>query len=246
MTLPMDIRLASSDARFGFVFAARGIVPEAASSWFLPRVVGIQTALEWCYTARIFPAAEALDAGLVRSVHPRRRAPRRREVRSRSRSRRTPAPVSVALTRMMMWRMLGASHPMEAHRIDSRGMNHTGRCADATEGITRLLREAAGRVVDAGVGGSPAVRAVVGRTRLRVTVPAGRRRRQPNHSGSAPGFHLIEQPERRHLRLGRSFAGQHGVDRGAQVAAGDGHVVGRARSVELTAVDRAATTSSNT
>ena len=70
MTLPMDIRLASSDARFGFVFAARGIVPEAASSWFLPRIVGIQTALEWCYTARVFPASDALEAGLVRSLHP--------------------------------------------------------------------------------------------------------------------------------------------------------------------------------
>jgi enoyl-CoA hydratase/carnithine racemase len=140
MTLPMDIRLASADARFGFVFAARGIVPEAASSWFLPRLVGIQTALEWCYTARIFPAAEALDAGLVRSLHPADQlldAARSLALEIATSS----APVSVALTRMMMWRMLGASHPMEAHRVDSRGMNHAGRSADAAEGITAFFEK---------------------------------------------------------------------------------------------------------
>jgi enoyl-CoA hydratase/carnithine racemase len=140
MTLAMDIRLASADARFGFVFAARGIVPEAASSWFLPRIVGIQTALEWCYTARIFPAAEALEGGLVRSVHPAD------ELLDAARSlaleiATNAAPVSVAMTRMMMWRMLGASHPMEAHRVDSRGMNHVGRSADATEGITAFFEK---------------------------------------------------------------------------------------------------------
>jgi enoyl-CoA hydratase/carnithine racemase len=140
VTLPMDIRLASSDARFGFVFAARGIVPEAASSWFLPRIVGIQTALEWCYTARVFPAAEALEAGLVRSLHPAD------ELLDAAKSLASEiatnaAPVSVAMTRMMMWRMLGASHPMEAHRVDSRGMNYAGRSADAAEGISAFFEK---------------------------------------------------------------------------------------------------------
>ena len=119
MTLPMDIRLASDQAKFGFVFARRGIVPEACSSWFLPRLVGISQAAEWCYTGRVFPADEALDGGLVRSVHaaddllPAARAIAR-EIADNT------APVSVALTRQMMWRMLGAVHPMEAHRVDSR------------------------------------------------------------------------------------------------------------------------------
>jgi enoyl-CoA hydratase/carnithine racemase len=140
MTLPMDIRLASTDARIGFVFAARGIIPEAASSWFLPRLVGIQTALEWCYTARVFPSAEALEAGLVRSLHPAD------ELLDAARSlaleiATTAAPLSVAMTRMMMWRMLGATHPMQAHRVDSRGMNHIGRSADAAEGITAFFEK---------------------------------------------------------------------------------------------------------
>jgi enoyl-CoA hydratase/carnithine racemase len=140
MTLPMDIRLAADTARFGFVFAARGIVPEACSSWFLPRIVGISQALEWCYTSRVFPATEALAGGLVRSLHPAD------ELLDAARSLATDiamssAPVSVALTRMMMWRMLGASHPMEAHRIDSRGVNHTGRGRDAREGITAFFEK---------------------------------------------------------------------------------------------------------
>jgi enoyl-CoA hydratase/carnithine racemase len=140
MTLPMDIRLAADTARFGFVFAARGIVPEACSSWFLPRVVGISQALEWCYTSRVFPASEALAGGLVRSLHPAD------ELMDVARSLATDiatssAPVSVALTRMMMWRMLGASHPMEAHRVDSRGINHTGRGADAREGISAFFEK---------------------------------------------------------------------------------------------------------
>jgi enoyl-CoA hydratase/carnithine racemase len=140
MTLPMDIRLASESAKFGFVFAARGIVPEACSSYFLPRVVGISTALEWCYTAKLIPAAEALDAGLVRSVHaPDDLAAVAHELAEQIAA--SAAPVSAALTRMMMWRMLGAQHPMEAHRIDSRGVNHTGRMADATEGITAFFEK---------------------------------------------------------------------------------------------------------
>jgi enoyl-CoA hydratase/carnithine racemase len=144
MTLPMDVRLASTDARFGFVFAARGIVPEAASSWFLPRLVGIQQALEWCYTARIFPAADALQAGLVRSLHePDDLLPAARALAAEIAA--TSAPVSVALTRMMMWRMLGASHPMEAHRVDSRAINYTGRMPDSIEGITAFFEKRAAR-----------------------------------------------------------------------------------------------------
>ena len=140
MTLPMDIRLASENARFGFVFAARGIVPEAASSWFLPRVVGISQALEWCYSARVFPATEALAGGLVRSLHaPEDLLPAARAIATEIAT--NSAPVSVALTRMMMWRMLGASHPMEAHRIDSRAINHLGRGRDAVEGITAFFEK---------------------------------------------------------------------------------------------------------
>lgn len=140
MTLPMDIRLAAEGARFGFVFNARGIVPEACSSWFLPRVVGINTALEWCYTARLVPAAEAQAAGLVRSVHPADELlPAARELAAQIAA--GSAPVSVALTRMMMWRMLGEAHPMAAHRIDSRAVNYTGRQPDAIEGITAFFEK---------------------------------------------------------------------------------------------------------
>lgn len=140
MTLPMDIRLASERAKFGFVFAARGIVPEACSSWFLPRIVGISRAAEWCYTARVFPAVEALDAGLVRSLHaPDDLLPAAREIAAEIAA--NSAPVSVALIRMMLWRMLGAAHPMDAHRIDSRAVNYTGASADAREGITAFFQK---------------------------------------------------------------------------------------------------------
>ena len=121
MTLPMDIRLAADDARLGFVFARRGIVPEACSSWFLPRLVGISRAMEWVTTGRVFPATEALDAGLVRSLHPRDELLDAARGLAREIAENT-APVSVALARRMMWRMLGAAHPMIAHRADSRGM----------------------------------------------------------------------------------------------------------------------------
>ena len=140
MTLPMDIRLASDNARFGFVFARRGIVPEACSSWFLPRLVGISTAAEWCYSGRVFPAAEALDRGLVRSVHaPDDLLPAAYEL-AREIADNT-APVSVALTRQMLWRMLGADHPMEAHRVDSRGIQSRGASADAKEGVESFLEK---------------------------------------------------------------------------------------------------------
>ncbi|MDA0370831.1 MAG: crotonase/enoyl-CoA hydratase family protein [Actinomycetota bacterium] len=140
MTLPMDIRVASEAAKFGFVFAKRGIVPEAASSWFLPRLVGISQAAEWCYTGRIIGADEALRGRLVRSVHPAD------DVLDVARSIALEiadgtAPVSVALTRQMLWRMLGADHPMEAHRVDSRAINSRGASADASEGVMSFLEK---------------------------------------------------------------------------------------------------------
>jgi len=140
MTLPMDIRLASDAAKFGFVFAKRGIVPEACSSWFLPRLVGISQAAEWVYTGRVFGAQEALDGRLVRSVHPGD------ELLGVARAIATEiaentAPVSVALSRQMLWRMLGAGHPMEAHRVDSRGIQLRGRSDDSREGVTSFLEK---------------------------------------------------------------------------------------------------------
>ena len=140
MTLPMDIRLASENARFGFVFARRGIVPEAASSWFLPRVVGISKAAEWTYTGRVFPASEALEAGLVRSVHPDDELLPAAYALAREIADNTSA-VSVALTRQMLWRMLGESHPMAAHRVDSRGINAMGASADVREGVVSFLEK---------------------------------------------------------------------------------------------------------
>ncbi|MBD7939789.1 crotonase/enoyl-CoA hydratase family protein [Brevundimonas guildfordensis] len=140
MTLPMDIRLASEAARFGFVFTRRGIVPEAASSWFLPRVVGVSKALEWCYSGRVFDAQEALDGGLVRSIHaPENLLPAARAI-AREIVENT-APVSVALTRQMLWRGLGQSHPMEAHRIDSRAILSRTASADAAEGVASFLEK---------------------------------------------------------------------------------------------------------
>jgi len=140
MTLPMDIRLASDAARFGFVFARRGIVPEACSSYFLPRVVGISRALEWAYSGRVFPADEALAGGLVRSVHPRDELLPAARAIAREIADNTSA-ISVTLIRHMMWRMLGADHPMRAHQIDSRGVYYTGRSADAREGVEAFLEK---------------------------------------------------------------------------------------------------------
>ena len=138
MQLAMDIRIASDMARFGFVFARRGIVPEAASSWFLPRIVGIAQALEWCFSGRVFGAAEALAGRLVSQVVP----PDELLATARGLAREiadNTAPVSVALTRQMMWRMLGAASPMEAHRLDSRAIYSRGRSGDAREGVTAFL-----------------------------------------------------------------------------------------------------------
>jgi enoyl-CoA hydratase/carnithine racemase len=140
MTLPMDIRVASSAARFGFVFARRGIVPEAASSWFLPRLVGISQAAEWCYTGRIFPAAEALAGHLVsRVVEPEALLDTARGI-AREIADNT-APVSVTLTRALLWHMLGADHPMEAHKVDSKLIYERGRSADAAEGVSAFLEK---------------------------------------------------------------------------------------------------------
>ena len=140
MTLPMDIRLASDKAKFGFVFCRRGIVPEAASSWFLPRVVGISQAMEWSARGNVFPAEEALAGGLVKSVHPPEDL-LARAYEIASDIAQNAAPVSVALTRQMMWRMLGANHPMEAHKLDSRAVAARGRQADAREGIDSFLEK---------------------------------------------------------------------------------------------------------
>ena len=138
MTLPMDVRLAADSARFGFVFTRRGIVPEAASSWFLPRLVGISTALDWCYSGRLVDAEEAQQAGLVRSVHPQADLlPAARALAHELTAH--SAPVSIALTRQMLWRMMGAPHPMEAHRLDSRLVWARGRSADAREGVQSFI-----------------------------------------------------------------------------------------------------------
>lgn len=140
--LPMDIRLASDQARFGFVFARRGIVPEACSSWFLPRVVGINQAMEWVATGRVFDAQEALRGGLVKEVlKPEELLPRAREL-AREIVENTSA-VSVALARQMMWTMLGADHPMEAHRLDSKAMNFMGARPDSREGVESFLEKRA-------------------------------------------------------------------------------------------------------
>tara|TARA_B100000745_G_scaffold299472_1_gene250377 strand:- start:763 stop:1620 length:858 start_codon:yes stop_codon:yes gene_type:complete len=140
MTLPMDIRLCSTKAKFGFVFARRGIVPEACSSYFLPRVVGISQALEWCYSGRVFLGDEALAGGLVRSVHQPDDLLAAAKVIAREIADNTSA-VSVTLIRQMMWKMLGADHPMEAHKIDSRGIYFAGKAADAKEGVESFLEK---------------------------------------------------------------------------------------------------------
>src|SRR5664279_4605994 len=140
MQLPMDIRMASTTARFGFVFTRRGITPEAASSWFLPRLVGMQTALEWCMSGRVFDANEALARGLVRSLH----APDELLPAVRALAREIvdhTAPVSVALTRQMLWRLSAAAHPMQAHRIDSRSIQSRGQAADVREGVSAFLEK---------------------------------------------------------------------------------------------------------
>jgi enoyl-CoA hydratase/carnithine racemase len=156
MTLPMDVRLAAEDARMGFVFARRGIIPEACSSWFLPRVVGISRAMEWVSTGRVFSAQEGLEGGLLRSLHPGAGLLDAARALAREIAENT-APVSVALARQLMWRMLGAEHPMLAHRADSRGMVARGQSADAVEGVTAFLQKRPARFPDRVSDGLPDV-----------------------------------------------------------------------------------------
>jgi len=140
MTLPMDIRIASSSARMGFVFSRRGVVPEACSTWFLPRLVGMERAAEWMYTGRVFGAEEAQAGGLVSRVVPPEALLPTAWALAREIADNTSA-ISVALARQMMWKLLGADHPMEGHRLDSRGMDWTGRSADAHEGVASFLEK---------------------------------------------------------------------------------------------------------
>jgi enoyl-CoA hydratase/carnithine racemase len=140
MTLPMDIRILADSARVGFVFARRGIVPDGASSWFLPRIVGISQALEWCLTGRVFPAREALAAGLTRTVCPAADV-LPRAIALAGEIAASAAPVSAVITRHLLWQSLGADHPMVTHRIDSRAIYDTGRMADAAEGVAAFLEK---------------------------------------------------------------------------------------------------------
>lgn len=154
MPLAADFRLASTHAKFIYPFVQRGIVPESAASWFLPRVVGLPTALDWCITGRRISAEEALVAGLVRSVHePEDLIPAARELAGEIAQR--TAPVSVALTRQMLWRMQGAAHPMAAHQADSRGVQFCGAKADAYEGISSFLEKRAPVFSDSVTSGLP-------------------------------------------------------------------------------------------
>ena len=140
MLLPMDIRIGSEDSRFGFVFARRGIVPEACSSWFLPRVVGISKALHWCFSGRIIDAQEALQSDLISEVVPKEELLITAKAIAREIALNTSA-VSIALTRQMMWKMLGEKDPMAAHRIDSKSIFALGRSSDAKEGVQSFLEK---------------------------------------------------------------------------------------------------------
>ncbi|MCW2620924.1 MAG: enoyl-CoA hydratase [Frankiales bacterium] len=138
MTLAMDARFAATGAKVGFVFARRGLVPDACASWFLPRLVGIPTALEWCYSGRVFGSEEGLAAGLFSAVHePSELLDRTKAAALRMVS--ASAPVSLALTRQLIWRMAGAAHPMDAHRADSRALQIQGASGDVREGVTAFL-----------------------------------------------------------------------------------------------------------
>ena len=140
MTLPMDIRLASDEAKFGFVFARRGLVPEAASSWFLPRIVGISKSLEWTFSGKVFDAEEALKGGLIRSVHSKDSLLDEAKKIAIEIIENT-SPVSVSMTRQMLWKMLGADHPMEAHKVDSRAIYELGKGEDTKEGVNSFLEK---------------------------------------------------------------------------------------------------------
>ncbi|MAW33177.1 MAG: enoyl-CoA hydratase [Proteobacteria bacterium] len=147
LQLPMDIRIGSSLARFGFVFSNRGLVPEACSSWFLPRIVGISKALEWCFSGDVFDANQALQAGLIKEITtPEKLMPRAVEIATELTKK--SSPVSIALTRQMMWKMLGADHPIEAHKIDSRGIQIRGSSRDGIEGIKSFLEKRPANFID--------------------------------------------------------------------------------------------------
>jgi enoyl-CoA hydratase/carnithine racemase len=147
MLLPMDVRIASTDARFGFVFARRGIVPDACASWFLPRVVGISKALEWSMGGRVFDAAEASAGGLVSQVCEPGELLARAQALALDIADNA-APVSVALTRQLMWRMLGAAHPMDAHRLESAALQSRGGSSDTAEGVASFKEKRPARFVD--------------------------------------------------------------------------------------------------
>ena len=140
MTLPMDIRLANDEAKFGFVFARRGLVPEAASSWFLPRIVGISKSLEWTFSGKVFDAEEALNGGLIRSIHSKDSLLDEAKKIANEIIENT-SPVSVSMTRQMLWKMLGADHPMEAHKVDSRAIYELGKGEDTKEGVNSFLEK---------------------------------------------------------------------------------------------------------
>lgn len=142
LTFPLaaDVRMAAKGVKMGFVFTNRGIIPEACSSWFLPRIVGISKALEWCYSGRVFKSEEAAEAGLVRSLHePDELLPAARALAKEMTE--NSSPIANTVLRQMMWRMLGADHPIEAHRIDTKGIDELGVSADAKEGIQAFLEK---------------------------------------------------------------------------------------------------------
>jgi enoyl-CoA hydratase/carnithine racemase len=155
MQLPMDVRLASENARFGFVFSRRGLVPEACSSWFLPRIVGISQALEWAFSGRVFSAQEALEGGLVKKLYkPDELIPAARALAKEIAD--NTSQISVALIRQMFWKMLGADHPMEAHKVDSRGIYARGSSTDAREGVSSFLEKRPPKFADRVSTGMPA------------------------------------------------------------------------------------------
>ena len=156
MTLPMDVRLAADGTKIGFVFTRRGIVPEACSSWFLPRIVGISQAMEWVATGRVFSAEEARAGGLVRSVHPPGELLGVAQALAHEIADNA-APVSVALARRLLWTMLGAAHPMAAHRADSRAMFARGQSGDAREGVTSFLEKREAQFTDRVSDGLPEI-----------------------------------------------------------------------------------------
>lgn len=156
MILAADFRLAADTARFAFVFNRRGVTPEGASSWFLPRLVGVPTALRWCYGGAFVGAGEALERGLVQSLHPQAELISAARALARELTEGS-APVSVALTRQLMWRMLGAAHPMEAHRYDSRAVHARGAQADAREGVAAFLEKRPATFTDTVSGDLPDV-----------------------------------------------------------------------------------------